>query len=98
MLLDLRGTNITGKELEHVSTRFISPPTKTPVPFDPQSPFITSGLRIGTPAITSRGFGKKEMRDIAGFIADVAFDFDAKKDEVNAAVAEMCKRFPIYED
>lgn len=98
MLLDLRGTNITGKELEHRLDEVHITANKNAVPFDPQSPFITSGLRIGTPAITSRGFGKKEMRDIAGFIADVAFDSDAKKDEVNAAVAEMCKRFPIYED
>lgn len=98
MLLDLRGTGITGKELERRLDEVHITANKNAVPFDPESPFITSGLRIGTPAITSRGFGKAEMRDIAGFIADVAFDFDKKKDEVNAAVGEMCRRFPIYED
>ena len=98
MLLDLRGTDVTGKELERRLDEVHITANKNAVPFDPQSPFITSGLRLGTPAVTSRGFGKKEMRDIAGFIADVCFDFDAKKDEVNAAVAEMCARFPIYED
>lgn len=98
MLLDLRGTDVTGKELERRLDEVHITANKNAVPFDPQSPFITSGLRLGTPAVTSRGFGKKEMRDIAGFIADVCFDFDAKKDEVNAAVAEMCGRFPIYED
>ena len=98
MLLDLRGTDVTGKELERRLDEVHITANKNAVPFDPQSPFITSGLRLGTPAVTSRGFAKKEMRDIAGFIADVCFDFDAKKDEVNAAVAEMCARFPIYED
>ncbi len=98
MLLDLRGTDVTGKELERRLDEVHITANKNAVPFDPQSPFITSGLRLGTPAVTSRGFGKKEMRDIAGFIADVCFDFDTKKDEVNAAVAEMCARFPIYED
>lgn len=98
MLLDLRGIDVTGKELERRLDEVHITANKNAVPFDPQSPFVTSGLRLGTPAVTSRGFGKKEMRDIAGFIADVCFDFDIKKDEVNAAVAEMCARFPIYED
>lgn len=97
MLLDLRGTGITGKTLEARLDEVHVTANKNAVPFDPESPFITSGLRIGTPAVTTRGFGKNEMRDVARFIASVAFDFEKSKESVNAEVEATCKRFPIYE-
>ena len=96
MLLDLRGTGITGKELEKRLDEVHITANKNAIPNDPESPFITSGVRIGTPAITSRGFGKEEMVKIAGFIADVVFDFDNSKERVLNEVIELCEKFPIY--
>lgn len=98
MLLDLRGTGITGKELEKRLDEVHITANKNAIPNDPESPFITSGLRIGTPAITSRGFGKEEMVKIAGFIADVIFDFENSKERVLKEVIALCEKFPIYKD
>ncbi len=98
MLLDLRGTGITGKELEKRLDEVHITANKNAIPNDPESPFITSGVRIGTPAITSRGFGKEEMVKIAGFIADVVFDFENSKERVLKEVIELCEKFPIYND
>ncbi len=97
MLIDLRGTGITGKELEHRLDEVHITANKNAIPNDPESPFVTSGLRIGTPAVTSRGFGVAEMRIIANLIADVIFDFEGTRERVNAEVAALCKKFPIYE-
>lgn len=96
MLLDLRGTDLTGKELERRLDEVHITANKNTVPGDPQSPFVTSGVRIGTPAVTSRGFGVEEMKKIAGFIADVAFDFENSRERVTAEVIALCEKFPIY--
>ena len=96
MLLDLKDTGITGKELEHRLDEVHITANKNSIPNDPASPFVTSGLRVGTPAVTSRGFGKEEMVKIAGFIHDVIFDFEASRDRITKEVIELCERFPIY--
>ena len=98
MLLDLRGTDVTGKELEHRLDEVHITANKNAIPDDPQSPFITSGLRIGTPAVTSRGFKEPEMEKIAGFIADILKDYDRKKARVTEEVIALCEKFPIYAD
>ena len=96
MLVDLIATGITGKELEHRLDEVHITLNKNAIPNDPQSPFITSGVRIGTPAVTSRGFGKEEMLKIADFIYDVTFNFEESKERVKNEVIELCKKFPIY--
>ncbi len=96
MLLDLTQTGITGKELEKRLDEVHITANKNAIPNDPQSPFITSGLRIGTPAVTSRGFGVEEMEKIAGFIADIIFDYDNSKERVTNEVIALCEKFPIY--
>ena len=96
MLLDLRNTDITGKELEKRLDEVHITANKNTVPNDPQSPFITSGLRLGTPAVTSRGFREPEMAQIAGFIHDVMNDFDGNRERVSAEVQALCAQFPIY--
>ena len=97
MLLDLRGLDITGKELEHRLDEVHITANKNTVPGEPRSPFVTSGVRIGTPAVTSRGFGEAEMELIAGWIADVVNDFENSKERVKAEVIALCEKFPIYE-
>ena len=97
MLLDLRNTDITGKELEHRLDEVRITANKNAVPNDPQSPFITSGIRLGTPAVTSRGFKEAEMLKIAKWIANSVRDFEGTKAETLAGVDELCRQFPIYE-
>ena len=97
MLLDLRNTEITGKELEHRLDEVRITANKNAVPNDPQSPFITSGVRLGTPAVTSRGFKEAEMLKIAKWIANSVKDFEGTKEETLAGVDALCKQFPIYE-
>ncbi len=96
MLLDLRGTGVTGMKLEHDLDEVHITLNKNAVPNDPEKPTVTSGVRIGTPAVTTRGFGFEEMKIIAECIHKTATDFEGTKDEVNAAVAELCERFPLY--
>ena len=96
MTLDLRGTGITGKELEHRLDEVHITANKNTIPSDPESPFVTSGLRIGTPAVTTRGFGKAEMEKVASFIADVIGDFDGCRERVSEEAQALCARFPIY--
>ena len=96
MLLDLRGTGITGKELEHRLDEVRITANKNTVPNDPETPFVTSGVRLGTPAITSRGFGEAEMVEIAGMIRDCVFNFEATKEATLAKVTALCARFPLY--
>ena len=96
MLVDLIETGITGKELEHRLDEVHITLNKNAIPNDPQSPFITSGVRIGTPAVTSRGFGAEEMEKIADFIYDITFNFEESKERVKNEVIELCKKFPIY--
>ncbi len=96
MLVDLIETGITGKELEHRLDEVHITLNKNAIPNDPQSPFITSGVRIGTPAVTSRGFGKEEMLKIADYIYDVTFNFEESKERVKNEVIALCEKFPIY--
>ncbi len=97
MLLDLRGLELTGKELEHRLDEVHITANKNTVPNEPRSPFITSGVRIGTPAATSRGFKEAEMELIAGWIADVVNDFENSKERITREVIALCERFPIYQ-
>ncbi|MEG0166503.1 MAG: serine hydroxymethyltransferase [Ruthenibacterium sp.] len=97
MTVDLRGTDVTGKELEHRLDEVSITANKNTVPNDPQSPFITSGLRIGTPAITTRGMVPADMAVIAECIANCVFDFEAKKEETRTKVAALTARYPLYE-
>ena len=98
MLLDLRGTGVTGKELERRLDEVHITANKNAIPNDPESPFITSGIRVGTPAVTTRGFKEEEMKLIAGWISDVIKDFEGNKDRITKEVIELCDRFPIYQD
>ncbi len=98
MLLDLQNFDVTGKELEHRLDEVHITANKNAVPNDPRSPFITSGVRIGTPAVTSRGFGPCEMKQIANWIYEVVTDFEAQKDRISKEVSELCARFPIYKN
>lgn len=97
MLIDLSDEECTGKELEHNLDEVYITANKNSVPGEKRSPFVTSGVRIGTPAVTTRGFGPEEMKVIADCIADCIFDFENKKDQVAARVAELTARFPLYE-
>ncbi len=96
MLLDLQNFGVTGKELEHRLDEVHITANKNAVPNDPQSPFITSGMRIGTPAVTTRGFGEAEMHKIANWIYDVTTNFEAQKDRICAEVMALCAQYPIY--
>ena len=96
MLVDLIGTDVTGKELEHRLDEVNITANKNAIPNDPQSPFITSGVRIGTPAATTRGLGTEDFDKIAEFIALAIKDFDANKDYIKSGVAEICKKYPLY--
>ena len=98
MLLDLRNKGITGKELEHRLDEVRITANKNTIPNDPQSPFVTSGLRIGTPAVTTRGFKEPEMELIAGWISDIIKDFDENKDRVLSEVQSLCEKFPLYSE
>ncbi len=97
LLIDLSQESCTGKELEHNLDEVRITANKNTVPGEKRSPFVTSGVRIGTPAVTTRGMGPEEMAVIADCIADCIFDFEGKKDAVAARVAELVKRFPLYE-
>ena len=96
MLLKLIKEGITGKELEHRLDEVHITANKNTVPNDPQSPFITSGLRLGTPAVTTRGFKEEEMKKIAHWIRLIVDDFEANKETVSKEVTELCEKFPIY--
>ncbi|MBM6914193.1 serine hydroxymethyltransferase [Gemmiger formicilis] len=97
MLIDLSDEECTGKELEHNLDEVHITANKNTVPGEKRSPFITSGVRVGTPAVTTRGMGPAEMDVIAGCIADCIHDFEARKEDVAARVADLVARFPLYE-
>ena len=97
MLIDVRNFHITGKEFEHRLDEVQITTNKNAIPNDPEKPFVTSGIRVGTPAVTSRGFKEPEMVQIARWLTDIATDFDGNKDRVRAEVDALCKKFPIYE-
>ena len=97
MLVDLRNKGITGKELEERLDSVGITLNKNSVPFDTEKPSITSGVRIGTPAVTTRGFKEGEMKKIAKLINMTVEEYDTKKEEIANEVASICKQFPIYE-
>ena len=97
LLIDLTDENCTGKELEHNLDEVHITANKNTVPGEKRSPFVTSGVRVGTPAVTTRGMGPAEMKIIADCIADCIFDFEAQKEDIAARVAELSARFPLYE-
>ena len=97
MLIDLSDVDCTGKELEHNLDEVHITANKNTVPGEKRSPFVTSGVRVGTPAVTTRGMGPDEMKVIADCIADCIFDFAGKKEEVAARVADLVERFPLYQ-
>ena len=97
MLVDLRPFSITGKELEHRLDEVYITVNKNAIHNDPEKPFVTSGIRIGTPAVTTRGLGVEEMEKIAEYIYLCATDFENKADEIRAGVTEICKKYPLYE-
>ena len=96
MLIDLRKTGVTGKELQRRLDEVYITANKNAIPNDPESPFVTSGMRIGTPAVTTRGFGAPEMIRIAEFIWQAATDFDNKANDIRRNVCDICANFPLY--
>ena len=97
MLVDLRSTGITGKELEHRLDEVYITVNKNAIPNDPEKPFVTSGVRLGTPAVTTRGLTTEDMDKVAEFIKLAATDFEAQADAIRAGVTEICKKHPLYE-
>ncbi|BEU86693.1 serine hydroxymethyltransferase [Selenomonas sp. TAMA-11512] len=96
MLVDLRNMNITGKELQNRLDEVYITLNKNAVPNDPESPFVTSGVRIGTPAVTARGLKEDDMKIIAKQIRRTVTDFETAADDIRAAVTELCARYPLY--
>ncbi len=96
MLMDLRGTGKTGKVAETLLHDANITTNKNAIPFDPERPMVTSGVRLGTPAVTSRGMKEKEMDQIGGFIARIIHNGEAETEKVKAEVVELCKEFPLY--
>ena len=97
MLVDLRGMEVSGKELQNRCDEVYITLNKNTVPNDPRSPFVTSGVRIGTPAITTRGLKEEDMPKIARCIWLAATDFENKADYIRAEVTKLCERYPIYQ-
>jgi len=98
ILVDLRAHNITGKIAEHVLDEVGITVNKNTIPFDPEKPFVTSGIRVGTPALTTRGMKEPQMQEIAGLITSAVDNRDDqnKKDAIRQQVKELCKKFPLY--
>lgn len=96
-MLDLRNFNVTGKELEKRLDEVYITANKNAIPNDPQSPFITSGIRLGTPAITSRGLVPADMEVIAECIYKTATDFENSAEEIRNAINTLCAKYPLYE-
>ena len=97
LLVDLRAQELTGKLVEKLLGQANITVNKNAIPFDPQKPFVTSGIRLGTPALTTRGMKEPEMEKIAGFIARVILEGESCIDQVRAQVLELCRNFPLYE-
>ena len=96
MLVNLTDMDVTGKEAEKMLDEVGITVNKNAIPFDTRSPFITSGIRIGTPATTSRGFKEDDMVEIGKLIGMTIKDFEGSKDEVKARVAALCEKHPLY--
>ena len=95
-LIDLRKAGVTGKELQRRLDEVYITANKNAIPNDPEGPFVTSGMRVGTPAVTTRGFREPEMLHIAEFIWQAATDFENKADSIRKGVLEMVAQYPIY--
>ena len=98
MLIDLRGTGVTGKDLQERLDDCNITANKNTIPFDPEKPMVTSGVRIGTPAVTARGFKEEDCKVVADCIADCIFDYENKKADVIARVKTLTDKYPIYPD
>ena len=96
MLVDLRSVNLTGKAAEKMLDEVCITCNKNTIPFDPQTPFVTSGIRLGSAAVTTRGMKEEDMKEIADIIAMVLKDFDNKKDEAIARVKALTDKYPLY--
>ncbi len=96
MLVDLRPAHLTGKEMEHRLDEVCITVNKNAIPNDPEKPFVTSGIRVGTPAVTSRGFVEEDMKVVGKLIAQTAFQFDTKAEEIRAAALALTAKYPIY--
>lgn len=98
LLLDLTNLDITGKELQNRCDSVYITLNKNAIPNDPRSPFVTSGVRIGTAAITSRGFIEEDMKEVADLIYETVKNYDTKQDEIRSRVVSLCNKYPIYEN
>ncbi|MEG1072978.1 MAG: serine hydroxymethyltransferase, partial [Oscillospiraceae bacterium] len=96
MLVDLRKANITGRDMEHRLDAVNITVNKNAIPDDPQSPFVTSGIRVGTPAVTTRGFREDDMREIASLMWRAATAFEGHEDQLRGEVAALCGKYPLY--
>ena len=96
VLLDVRNKGLTGKKAEELLEAVNITTNKNTIPYDPESPFVTSGVRIGTPAVTTRGMKEAEMKEIAE-IMDLAMDENNNREEIKNKTLDLCKRFPLYE-
>ena len=98
LLLDLTGMKVdTGKEAEHLLDEIGITCNKNAIPFDTQKPFVTSGLRLGTAAVTTRGFNEDDMREVAGIISITLADFESNAEEAKMRVKNLCEKYPLYE-
>lgn len=97
ILVDLRSLGVTGKELEHRLDEVYITANKNSVPNDPEKPFVTSGIRLGTAAVTSRGLNEQDMDTIADFVYRCAVDFEGSADDIKRGVCDICRRYPLYE-
>lgn len=97
ILVDLRSLGVTGKELEHRLDEVYITANKNSVPNDPEKPFVTSGIRLGTAAVTSRGLNEQDMDTIADFVYRSAVDFEGSADDIRRGVCDICRRYPLYE-
>ncbi|MEG1160352.1 MAG: serine hydroxymethyltransferase, partial [Acidaminococcaceae bacterium] len=98
LLVDVRGQGLTGKEAEHLLDEAGITCNKNTIPFDPASPFVTSGIRLGTAAVTTRGFGAQDMQEVAAIIGLVLKNPTdaAKKQEASNRIAQLCTKYPMY--
>lgn len=96
MLVDLQNMGVSGKEMQNRLDEVYITVNKNAVPNDPASPFVTSGIRIGTPAVTTRGLMEEDMKTIAGLIKMAVTQFDEKADEIRSAVNQICEKYPLY--
>ncbi len=96
MLLDLRNMDVTGKDAQHRLDEVFITVNKNGIPFDPQSPFVTSGIRLGTPAVTARGMKEADMAEIAALIKLTLTDFEGSQEEIKNRVKVLCDKYPLY--